>query len=122
MNSINIIKPYRMEGIWVFDDPSRGLDREPFVSSAGEIIDSMVANIPRAEEGFCLMFSDSRFPDANVRLDWVETEMDGNWYKCHDSGATGWLCPALLKYFKEPPKTIWAAPFRRVTEEDLDAV
>ena len=48
---------------------------EPFVSSAGEIIDSMVASIPRAEEGFCLMFSDSRFPDANMRLDWVEAEM-----------------------------------------------
>ena len=46
MNSIYIIKPYRLEGIWVFDDPSRGLLREPFVSSAGEIIDSMVASIP----------------------------------------------------------------------------
>ena len=67
------------------------------------------------------MFSDSRFPDANIRMDWVEAEMGGNWYRCCESGARGWLCPALLKYFTEPPETIWAAPFRRVTAEDLDA-
>jgi hypothetical protein len=31
-NSINVIFPYRHEDIWMFDDESIGLVREPFVS------------------------------------------------------------------------------------------
>ena len=30
-NAIFIIKPYKWEGMWVFDDPSVGLVKEPFV-------------------------------------------------------------------------------------------
>jgi putative methionine-R-sulfoxide reductase with GAF domain len=33
-NSIFVIKPYKWEGMWVFDDPKLGLVKEPFVGGA----------------------------------------------------------------------------------------
>ena len=38
MNSLNLIIPYRYEGMWVFDDPRVGLDKEPFVAGADTMI------------------------------------------------------------------------------------
>jgi len=51
-NSIFVIKPYKWEGMWVFDDPKVGLVREPFVSGADTMIDVATAHIPNAREGF----------------------------------------------------------------------
>src|SRR5271157_2647157 len=31
-NSIMVVKPYKWEGMWVFDDEKTGLVREPFVA------------------------------------------------------------------------------------------
>jgi hypothetical protein len=39
MNAINVIKRCRWEGMWVFDDASVALDKEPFVSGTDEMID-----------------------------------------------------------------------------------
>ena len=33
-NSLRVIAPFKYEGMWVFDDPTVGLDKEPFVSGA----------------------------------------------------------------------------------------
>ena len=57
MNSINAIHPYKNNGLWVFDDDSVGLLREPFVSGADDIIERLVEGIPNAEQGFTLLFS-----------------------------------------------------------------
>jgi hypothetical protein len=40
-------------------------------------------------------------------MNWVREEYDGNVYFCDDLQQEGWLCPALLKYFKSPPKSIY---------------
>jgi len=47
-NSIFVIKPYKWEGLWVFDDPAVGLVREPFVGCADTMIDVATAHIPNA--------------------------------------------------------------------------
>ena len=47
-NAINVICPYKYNGVWVFDDPARGLVREPFVAGADKMIDRVVADIPHA--------------------------------------------------------------------------
>ena len=38
-NSIFVIKPYKWNGMWVFDDERVGLDKEPFVAGADTMID-----------------------------------------------------------------------------------
>jgi hypothetical protein len=68
----------------------------------------VVADIPNAEQGFTLIFSSSPFPGHQHRLDWRREEGDGNWYHAADLDMEGWLCPALFKYFTEPPKTLYA--------------
>jgi len=107
-NAIIVIKPYRYEGSWVFDDEQVGLSREPFVSGIPEIIDHFVRDIPNAEAGFRMLFSATPFPGYQVTLTLVRPEFGGNWYRCEELDQEGWLCPALFRYFDEAPKTIYA--------------
>jgi hypothetical protein len=106
-NSIFVIKPYKWEGCWVFDDPTVGLVREPFVGSADTMIDVATAHIPNADRGFVAVFSASYFPDAQIVLEWAREEGGGNVYRWPDQGMEGWLCPALLKYFEQPPPRLY---------------
>ena len=106
-NSIFVIFPYRAEGTWVFDDERVGLVREPFVAGVPEIIDGLVASIPNADQGFKLLFSPTPFPGAR-RFEWLREDCEGNWYHAPATGAEGWLCPALFKYFAAAPRQIYA--------------
>ena len=108
MNAIGVIAPYRYEGMWVFDDPAVGLNREPFVAGIDKMIDQLVASIPNAERGFRLLFSATPFPGHTVRLDWRREESGGNWYFCPQLGIEGWLCPALFRYFDKAPAELYA--------------
>ncbi len=108
MNEINIIKPYKYMGMWVFDDPKVGLVQEPFVSGADEIIDVMVKDIPNAEDGFVLIFSANPFPGCQGEFEWRREDMGGNWYYFSLLEKEGWLCPALFRYFEKAPKKLYA--------------
>jgi hypothetical protein len=107
MNAINVISPYKQHGQWVFDDARVGLEREPFVAGADNLIDRAVTHIPSADRGFTLIFSGAPFPSHQYRLDWRRGEGDGNWYYSTDFDMEGWLCPALLRYFSEAPKHLY---------------
>jgi hypothetical protein len=107
VNAINVIAPYKHQGMWVFDDPRVGLVQEPFVSGADTMIDRVVADIPDAELGFTMIFSGTAFPGHQYQLDWKREEGGGNWYYSPQLDMEGWLCPALLKYFLAPPKQLF---------------
>lgn len=108
-NSIMVIKPYRWEGMWVFDDPRVDLLREPFVAGADTMIDRAIelAGIENADQGFLMVFSQTPFPGSQVHLEWVREENGGNVYQWRDQEMEGWLCPALLKYFDRPPEHLY---------------
>jgi hypothetical protein len=106
-NSILVIAPYRYEGTWVFDDDRFGLVREPFVGGVPEMIDHLVADIPDAEKGFRLTFSAQPFPDFEEKLTWIRGDSVGNYYRLDDPPMEGWICPALFKYYDEPPQEIY---------------
>ncbi len=108
MNTLIVIHPYKHEGMWVFDDDTVGLIREPFVSGADDIIDRMVEGLDDAESGFRLVFSSKPFPGFNAKFEWRREEFEGNWYYNADLGMEGWLCPALFKYFDAPPEELYA--------------
>ncbi len=105
-----VIFPYRHKGMWVFDGEDVGLRKEPFVSGADTIIDHAVdtLGIQNARKGFRLVFSANPFPDYHRKLDWLREGDGGNWYASEQFDMEGWLCPALLKYFEEAPKEIYA--------------
>jgi len=119
-NFFMVIAPYWFEGTWVFDDPSVGLVREPFVSGVPEMIDELVEDIPDARSGFRLTFSVGPFPGYQQELIWVREEFGGHWYRSEDPPMEGWLCPALFKYFDEPPERIYvkAEPKEREVQTD----
>jgi hypothetical protein len=108
MNSILVIHPYKVEGVWVFDDPAVGLVQEPFVSGADTILDRMVDGIANADQGVTVFFSASPFPGFQHEFEWRRAEYGGNWYYSRQFDMEGWLCPALFKYFETAPLKMYA--------------
>jgi hypothetical protein len=105
-NVLNTIRPYWDGATWVFDDPPRGLAREPFVAGTPDIIDRALdeAGLP-PRQPFLVVFSDREFPGCRIVLERVREEAGGHWYRCGDM--EGWLCPALLRYFGAAPVRIY---------------
>jgi hypothetical protein len=110
MNSLMVIAPYKWNGMWVFDDPAVGLNKEPFVAGIDTIIDKITADIPHAERGFRAVFSAQPFPGYAEKLEWRREESGGNWYYSPRFKMEGWLCPALFKYFPKAPQAIYVKP------------
>lgn len=114
-NSILVIAPYEHAGTWVFDDPTVGLVKEPFVAGIPEMIDDLVKDIPNAKSGFRLLFSAQAFPGHQRVLTWSRSDGTGNYYRLDDPPMEGWICPALFKYYETPPKQLFvkAEPLKR---------
>jgi hypothetical protein len=106
-NAILVIAPYMYNGTWVFDDERFGLVREPFVAGVPEMIDVLVADVPSAKEGFRLTFSAIPFPNYQKKLTWLRGDALGNFYKLDDPPMEGWLCPALFRYYEQPPAELY---------------
>lgn len=108
-NQLHVIAPYWCDKTltWVFDDASVGLRREPFVCGVPAMIDHLVSDIPTAAKGFRLTFSSEPFPRHDRVLTLEALEMGGGWYFDAATGMRGWLCPALLKYYRSPPHSIY---------------
>ncbi|MBD2304409.1 hypothetical protein H6G17_02585 [Chroococcidiopsis sp. FACHB-1243] len=105
-NAIMVIFPYRYQQTWVFDDETVGLFKEPFVSGIPEMLDILVKDISHHNAGFRLLFSATAFPKFQTELIWIKEEFGGHWYCWQQQNLEGWLCPALFKYFTEPPQKI----------------
>ena len=109
-NQINVISPYLWSGIWVFDDPSRGLDKEALVAGIPEMIERACAERAIADPagGFVVLFSADPFPGADILLEHLRPDESGSgdWYRWTATGQEGWLCPALLRYFPSAPQRL----------------
>lgn len=105
--SIRCIEPYEWCGLLVFDDPSVGLDKEPFVQGIPEILRTLcqVVGIKDYKKGFKLLFSDESFVGYHVKANKLHSQDGGHWYEL--KGMEGWLCPALFKYFNHAPEHIY---------------
>jgi hypothetical protein len=106
-NALMVIAPYRHAGTWVFDDPSAGLKREPFVAGVPEMIDVLVRDIPGATSRFRLLFSAQPFPGYQKKLSWLRGDMGGNYYRMEEPPMEGWICPAIFRYYKTAPKELY---------------
>lgn len=106
-NALTVIVPYRHAGTWVFDDPSAGLVREPFVAGVPEMIDVLVRDIPQADSGFRLLFSAQPFPGYQKQLTWLRGDMGGNFYRMEEPSMEGWICPAMFRYYKTAPRELY---------------
>lgn len=111
-NSIMTLYPYKENNIqWMFDDESKDVFREAFVSGADTIIEQLALKNGIHEEDFedgvILQFSGTFFPNYDIKVVWTREEGGGNWYRSKEFGIEGWLCPCLFKYFDSAPKEIY---------------
>lgn len=107
-NQIRVIHPYWHEGALVFDDPTVGLSKEPFVAGADEALRLLAAQVSEScSERFTLLFSAEPFPGYQTVARKVRPEHGGNWYEIEGTGQEGWLCPALFRYFTVAPERLY---------------
>ncbi len=108
MSRTHTINPYRWDGIWVFDDERVGIEKEPFLFVAEELINLMVADIPDAEAGFRLRFASARFQGAAYEFVRGRAEAVGFWYRSEAFDLESWIADAIIKcYFRVPPERIF---------------
>jgi hypothetical protein len=100
------IKPYQDGSLWFFDDPSVGLFREALTDGVPEVL-AQACFFSDVKKIFCVSFSNH--PLGDYFLNHVKPLRNGNLYKWNNMKC--WFCPALLKYFQKPPKTIWFSVF-----------
>src|SRR4051794_13020793 len=108
-NAIQVIFPYKDNSVWMFDDQSKGLAREPFVCGIPEMMDLLVGDVEDADKGVAVYFSAQPFPGFQFKVDRVGPEAGGNWYRTTIDGIEmrGWLCAALFQYFETAPAAIY---------------
>jgi len=94
--------------MWVFDDEEVGLSREPFVCGVPEIFDKLLLGKRISAHSFNLIFSGQPFPNSE-HASWSKGEDGGNWYSMDIEGTqfTGWLCPALFRYYEQAPSDLY---------------
>lgn len=111
--------------LWRFDDSSRKLLAEPFVSGTPELLTLIRNSLKITSKELVVFFSDDSFFGADIVVHQVEVEMKdkngkvvpqkyGAWYGLIitlEDGTkqqmTGWLCPATLRYFDNYPEMIY---------------
>ena len=131
-----IIQPYWHEDAWVFDDVSKGLEREPldqlFEGESEEIkllarlaglglspsINYLVKDIPNAREGFILLLSSQPIPGHQVELTLVGEEDGGFTYEAKDYRRQVWLPLTLISYFEAAPESLYVKAEPRRSKYD----
>ena len=71
------------------------------------MIDVLVKDIPDARDGFRLLFSANPFPGHQKMLTWLRGDSQGNFYKLNDPPMEGWICPAMFRYYRAPPRFLY---------------
>ena len=104
---IHAIEPFRYHGLLFLRDSAVDLHQQSLVSGAYIMMEKLARAIPDAEAGFVLLFSAAPFPGYQVHLEWQRSQSGGYWYHSRELREDGWLTPALLKYFPEPPPDIY---------------
>ena len=103
-NSINTINIFKKDDSWVFNDSEVDLLEEPFVAGADTLLDIL----SKGSSKINVTFSSIQFPGSTLTLEYQEGKINqGTYYKCKELNHVLWLCPALGKYFKKSPKTIF---------------
>ena len=115
-NAIYTLDAYRHAGMWVFDDDSVGLVKEPFVAGADILFDHLSGrHIDGTNTSVSIAFSTTPIPGHDVHAVLTGADgYDGHFYKVAkfvgDDDMVAfpfWLCPALLKYYDTAPSDIY---------------
>lgn len=103
----NSIYPYKEFNTWFFDDVDFHIYHEPFVMGVSEMIDNILHKKGINDKQIKINFSTEKFADADVTLFKTSDLEEGAMYEISENKESGWLCPALFKYFQMAPEKIY---------------
>jgi hypothetical protein len=105
---IHEIVTYKHYNSIVFDDAKRGLKAEALVGGVPQIL-AHIAGIKSKHFKYKIRFSELPFSESLTVVKSILQPKVGTLYNFESEGETlvGWLCPALGKYFKSPPETLF---------------
>jgi|694.fasta_scaffold68123_2 hypothetical protein len=98
------LHPYQKEDKWFFDEPSLNLYMEGLTDGTPEVI-LRAMNILKIKKPIFVRFSN--LPQFRFELQLLGQLRNGHQYFWKEQNMICWFCPALLKYFTKPPKSIW---------------
>lgn len=123
---VKSIRPFKKNNRWVFNYEGLTYDMAPaeFTSMALSPVivgaDRIISigcglkNIKNPENGFNLLFSESYFPNADVKFNFIEQKFDGLLYSVEQLNVLGipkdqsvWICSYLSLYFSSIPQTLF---------------
>jgi hypothetical protein len=123
---VDIIRPYSLSGRWVFEKDTRTYDfapaqvvdamLDPVIVGADKLISvgCRLKGIEEPEKGFFVLFSTNYFPNADVKLIFVESKFDGWVYSVEALNLKGvpanqyaWVCSYLKLQYSNPPENIF---------------
>lgn len=96
-----VIRPYRKAARWYFDDPSVGLEAEPLTDGVPELLDAW------GRDRLTVWFHNGPVAGANHVLSFLYSDRGSSVYEVDAGIRTCMLCPALMKYFTDPPRTLF---------------
>lgn len=102
-----VLKIRKENKSWIFDDPTFGIKKEPFVMGTSELIDVIKQKKKIKKEELEIIASDVAFEGCKKTV-LLHHDKETKWskYFSKDYG-DHFLCPVLLTYFKEPPKELY---------------
>ena len=122
--SIHAVKLYLLYGVqWVFDDPTKEIWAEAFISGADGVIDDLIKKKygkVEPEKQYIMLFSNKDFPGSSYVEyqpregvdDWSEMELvdNGSYWVYNDHSGKDcliWLCDTLDEYFSKDDKILF---------------
>lgn len=106
---------YKENGIWIFDDASKNIEKEPFVGGFSELIDFILKEKgvwAGSHRGIDIEFSLEKESADMVEIKKVEN-MDNDWALYEYKEMQGTLCPLTLKYFGYHPASFFVRPVKK---------
>jgi hypothetical protein len=122
---VNVIKPYRKDGRWVFDKDGHIYDMapagitdavlSPMILGGDRLITAaaQAKGICNPENGFQLLFSENYFPGCDAKFTLQEDRFDGWVYSIESEnfqvaqGQQAWVCSYMKLYYAQAPKVLY---------------
>jgi hypothetical protein len=106
---------YKENGIWIFDDASKNIEKEPFVGGFSELIDYVLKERgvwAGSHRGIDIEFSLEKNFDDQIEIKKVE-DMGDDWALYEYKDMQGTLCPVTLQYLGKHPDCFFIRPIKK---------
>ena len=118
------LKIYKNQGIWMFDDESKNIEKEPFVGGFSELIDFILKEKgvwAGSHRGIDIEFSLEKEAQDMVEITKVE-DMDNDWALYEYKEMQGTLCPVTLQYLGKHPDSFFIRPMKKPFKFEFELV